>query len=131
MPETPELMTGLADDHPAACALRTFFEIAQAWNLSEVEQMKILGLKGRSALRGWKAGRVIPTGGDSLERISNVFGIFQAINILLPVPKRADAWMRKPNKAPLFAGTSALDRMMSGTVSDLLVVRRYLDAQLS
>ena len=41
----------------------------------------------------------------------------------------ADAWLRRPNDAPLFGGRSALDRMLSGQVSDLFLVRQYLDAE--
>jgi hypothetical protein len=37
--------------------------------------------------------------------------------------------VRKPNAAPLFSGRSALDRMTSGNVADLYVVRQYVDAQ--
>ena len=37
--------------------------------------------------------------------------------------------MRKPNAALPFGGGSALDRMLSGNVADLFVVRSYLDAQ--
>jgi hypothetical protein len=110
-------------------ALRGFFNIAKQWALSEAEQMAILGLKSRSTLHSWKAGNVSKISRDTLERISYVFGIFKSINILLPIPERANAWMRKPNKAPLFNGQTALDRMTSGNVSDLYVVRQYLDAQ--
>jgi len=39
--------------------------------------------------------------------------------------------MRTPNKAPIFGGQSALDRMAAGNVSDLYVVRKYLDGQLN
>lgn len=110
-------------------ALRTFFNIAKAWSLSEQEQMKLLGLTSRSTLHSWKANRVSKVSRDTLERISYMLGIFKAINILLPDPKRADAWMRAPNGAPLFGGRSALDRMISGNIGDLYVVRQYLDAQ--
>jgi len=48
---------------------------------------------------------------------------------LLPIPERADAWISKRNTAPLFGGKSALARMLGGQVSDLYVVRQYLDAQ--
>lgn len=40
-----------------------------------------------------------------------------------------DAWIRKPSDAPLFGGRSALDRMLSGQVADLFVVRRHIDAR--
>ena len=66
---------------------------------------------------------------DTLERISYILGIFKALQILLPDEKAADAWVKRPNTAVLFAGKSALDRMLSGHVADLYVVRQYLDAQ--
>ena len=64
-----------------------------------------------------------------LERLSYLFGIYAALQILLPVAQQADAWVRKPNAAPVFGGKSALDRMLGGQVADLYVVRHYLDAQ--
>ena len=110
-------------------ALRTFFNLAKSWDLSEREQMKLLGLKSRSTLHAWKGGRVSKVSRDTLERISYLLGIFKAINILLPDCRRADEWIRLPNKAPLFGGRSALDRMTTGNIGDLYVVRQYLDAQ--
>lgn len=116
-------------DHLGGPALRTFFNIAKAWALTETEQMKILGLRSRSTLNSWKSGAVTKISRDALERVSYVLGIYKAINILLPDPIRADAWIRKPNHAPIFGGRSALERMTAGNVSDLYVVRQYLDAE--
>jgi hypothetical protein len=113
----------------AGPALRGFFGIAKAWKLSEREQMRLLGLVSRSTLQSWKAGNVARIDRDTLERISYVLGIYKAIRILLPEASRADAWMRKPNNAPIFGGSSALGRMTSGNVADLYVVRQYLDAE--
>lgn len=78
----------------------------------------------------WKESPSPQLPGDMVERISCLLGIFKAINTLLPEEGRADEWLRAPNSAPLFAGGSALDRMMRGKVSDLKRVREYLDAQL-
>ena len=110
-------------------ALRTFFNLAKTWELSEQEQMRLLGLNSRSTLHAWKSGRVTKVSRDTLERISYLLGIFKAINILLPDMKRADEWVRLPNRAPLFGGRSALDRMTTGNIGDLYAVRQYLDAQ--
>ena len=113
-------------------ALRTFFNIASRWVLTEGEQIKILGLEDRFTLQRWKAKAQfgpVPIGRDALERISYVLGIYKAINTLLPDQHQADAWVRAPNAAPLFSGRSALDRMAAGNVSDLYLVRQYLDAQ--
>lgn len=108
-------------------ALRTFFRIADAWGLNEAEQMRLLGLEKRSTLQSWKRGVIASLSKDALERISYVMGIYKGLNILLP--KTADQWVRKPNMARIFAGGSAIDRMMSGNVADLYVVRQYVDAQ--
>ena len=108
-------------------ALRTFFRIAAAWNLKEQEQMRLLGLDSRSTFQSWKRGDVAALPKDALERISYVLGIYKGLQVL--VPQSADDWVRKPNKSPLFAGRSALDRMASGNVADLYVVRQYIDAQ--
>jgi hypothetical protein len=108
-------------------ALRTFFRIAEAWKLKEQEQMRLLGLDSRATLQSWKRGDVAAISKDALERISYVLGIYKGLQILLP--KSADEWVRKPNNAPLFGGRSALDRMVSGNVADLYVVRQYVDAQ--
>ena len=65
---------------------------------------------------------------DTLERLSNLLGIYKSLQILLPDPAAADAWVRQPNTAPPFGGSSALARMLAGNVSDLNQVRRYLDS---
>lgn len=114
----------------AAAALRGFFRLADVWRLTEQEQMKLLGLTRRSILEDWKIGRVDKVTSETIERISYLLGIFKAINTLLPVPTRADDWMRVPHKAQPFDGRSALDCMTMGNVSDLHAVRQYLDAQL-
>jgi hypothetical protein len=109
-------------------ALRTFFRIAEAWGLSNDEQMTLLGTE-RSTYYKWKRERDGLLSKDTLERISYILGIYKALHILLPNDQAADTWIRRPNTAPVFGGKSALDRMRSGQVSDLYVVRQYLDAQ--
>ena len=110
-------------------ALRTLFRIAEAWQLGNKELMKLLGSPPRSTFYKWKQGEKVALPHDVLERISYIFGIYSALQVLLPKPEAADAWIKKPNSAPLFGGKSALDRMLSGQVADLYVVRQYLDAQ--
>ena len=112
----------------AAAALRTFFRLAEAWQLSVAEQTTLLGV-ARATLYQWKQGKVAPLDRHLLERLSHLFGIYSALQILFPAAGRADAWVRKPNAAPVFGGKSALERMLGGQVADLWVVRQYLDAQ--
>lgn len=113
----------------AGPALRTFFRIADAWNLKPDEARKLLGQPARSTYFQWKQTGAAQLSHDTLERISYILGIYKALQILLPEPNAADAWIRKPNSAPFLQGQSALQRMLSGNVADLYVIRQYLDAQ--
>lgn len=92
--------------------------------------MVILGLSVRSTFFKWKKDSNVALQKDTIERISYIIGIYKALQILLPDGKMADEWVRRPNDAPLFSGRSALDRMLSGQVADLFLVRQYLDAEL-
>lgn len=113
-------------------ALNTFLNIVAAWGLSQSEAMTLLGYEDstRSTYFKWKREPAsVKLQKEKLERLSYVFGIYKALQVLLPNPTSADAWIKKPNSAPLFNGESALSRMLSGNVADLYVVRRYLDAE--
>ncbi len=46
---------------------------------------------------------------DVLERISYVLGIYKALQILLPDPRRADGWVTNPTRRRSSAAESALD----------------------
>ena len=116
-------------DALSAPGLRAFFRIAERWNLRMAEQRKLLGDPPESTFYKWKREQDGTLGRDTLERISYVLGIFKALAILFPQPERADAWLRKASSAPTFGGRSALQRMLSGNVADLFVVRQYLDSQ--
>lgn len=124
---TASIATSMGRKDLTGPALRTFFRIAEAWELSEQEQMRLLGLDSRSTFQSWKRGAVATIPKDAIERISYVMGIYKGLHVLLP--QSADDWVRKPNRAAPFAGGSALDRMISGNVADLFVVRQYVDAQ--
>jgi hypothetical protein len=109
--------------------IRGFFNIARLWHLSQNEQQTLLALP-RSTLAKYRQDPASATlGADTLERISYLLGIYKALQILIPDAAQADDWIRRSNSAPLFGGRSALDRMLGGQVSDLYVVRQYLDAQ--
>ena len=114
----------------SAAGLRAFFNIARDWGLNTEEQMVLLGAPGRSTFFKWKAApEKADIKHDGLERLSYILGIYKALQILLPDASASDAWVKKPNTAPLFGGKSALDRMLGGNIGDLLAVRQYLDAR--
>lgn len=113
----------------AQAGLRTFFRIAELWDLSVDEQITLLGSPARSTYFKWKRDGAESLPRDVLERISYVLGIYKDLQLLLPDEAAADGWVRQANDAQPFGGTSALDRMLSGHVADLYEVRRYLDGE--
>jgi hypothetical protein len=126
-PLQPHAEASLAET--SAAGLRAFFNIARDWDLSADEQIILLGSPGRSTFFKWKAApHTARLGRDTLERLSLLLGIYKALQILLPQPAAADAWVKRPNSAPPFGGRRALDRMLAGNISDLVAVRQYLDA---
>ena len=109
--------------------LRAFVNIADAWGLTVADQLKLLGIGSRSTFFKWRREREPRLPRDTLERLSYLLGIYKSLQILLPDARAADEWIRKPNNAPLFGGRSALERMLTGQVADLYVVRQYLDSE--
>ncbi len=124
----PAAPADISPERLGAAGLRAFARVAQAWRLSVDEQLCLLGQPPRSTYFAWRKQpdkATLPR--DTLERLSNLLGIYKSLQILLPDTAAADAWVRLPNSAPPFGGRSALERMLAGNVSDLNLVRRYLD----
>lgn len=111
-------------------ALHTFFNIAAAWKLNNTQMRTLLGLSTESTFYNWKKHpEHVSLSNDTLERLSYIFGIYKALQILLPDPHIADNWVNLENSHSLFNGQKPIDRMLSGLVADLYLVRRYLDAE--
>lgn len=110
--------------HPTP--LDFFFKLSEIWGLSTDQQIKLLGSPARSTYFRWrKDGGDVSA--DTLERISHLGSVYKALSILLDSPEAAVRWIRRPNR--YFEGTSALDIMLNGNLSDIIRVRQYVDAQ--
>ena len=109
-----------------AAALRGFFAIARAWDLSTDDARALLGAPPERTFYAWRAGNAVRVWKDTLHRIGYIAGIFKALEILYVDPSLADDWIRRPNRA--FGGQTPLQRMRAGDVTDLAAVRTYLDA---
>lgn len=120
----------LHSSQKAHAALNAYFNIVEkAWNLDVAAQKKILGIQADSTFYKFKKEKNGTLSPDILERISYILGIYKDLHLLLPDEQAANEWIKKANQAIPFGGRSALDRMLSGRVADLFVVRQYLDAQ--
>lgn len=113
----------------SAPAVRTFFNIADAWGLSVTERRALLGWPAASTYHKYKAGQIATLSYDSLNRVSLVIGIYQALHILYPEAELADRWVTLPNANPLFGGKPALAFMVTGGIDALYQTRRLLDAR--
>ena len=128
----PKRLDEFEPEQLSVSAAKTFSNIVQAWELKSADAMALMGYDSatKSTYYKWQrdpASVRMPK--EKLERLSYIFGIYKALQVLLPDPKAADAWIKKPNRAPVFNGSSALNRMLSGNVADLYVVRQYLDSE--
>jgi hypothetical protein len=126
-PQTHECLSARRD--LSGPGLAAFFNICEKWGLTSDEARILLGRPARSTFYRWRRTRTGALTNDVLERISYVLGIYRSLHIHFAAPAQADGWIKRANAAPLFAGSSALDRMIGGQVADLYVVRQYLDAQ--
>jgi hypothetical protein len=110
-------------------ALRAFFEIGRAWQLSASEERALLGWPPSSTFHKYKSGDYGTLSFDTLTRLSLILGIYKSAQILYPEPAFADRWIRLPNSHPLFGGRPPIAFMVEGGVDALFQVRRLLDGR--
>jgi Protein of unknown function (DUF2384) len=110
-------------------ALRAFFNIAAAWQLSVAEQRALLGWPPSSTFHKYKSGDPGPLSFDTLTRISLVLGIYKSLQILYPEATFADRWMRMPNSNPLFGARTPIAFIADAGVDGLLQLRRLVDGR--
>jgi hypothetical protein len=113
----------------SAPALRTFFNVSDAWQLSVREQLALLGFPAPSTYHKYKSGQVGVLSFDTLTRVSLVLGIYKALHILYADASLADHWIRMPNANAVFGGRPALALMTEGGIDGLFQVRRLLDGR--
>lgn len=121
-PFSPDPVT----DEEAAAMFRAVLNLFRHWRVGDEQAAVILDLPRRTFAR-WKAEGPGRLGRDARARLSNLLGIHKALRILFREPERGYAWVRAPNAA--FGSRPALDVMLGGELTDLMRVRRYLDAE--
>ena len=110
--------------------LPAIFKLFSQWRLTGAQQMVLLGLSNEKTLYNWKSHpEKAKLTRDTLERASYILGIYKSLQILLPDSLLADRWLLTPNDNPLFCGIAPLQRALAGQVTDLALVRNFLDAE--
>jgi uncharacterized protein (DUF2384 family) len=118
-------LAGRDTPHDAA-AMQGFFRIMVLWGASNLQMRRILGSPPERTFYEWKAGRVKRLPEDVMRRIGYVAGVFKALQMLYADAAQADGWVSRPNRT--LAGQTPLERMAAGDVTDLAIVRTYVDA---
>jgi uncharacterized protein (DUF2384 family) len=110
----------------AAALFRAAVNLFRLWDVNDEQASIVLDLPRRTYAR-WKAGDVGRISRDGQARLSNLMGIHKALRTIFREPARGYAWIKAPNE--IFEDRSALEVMLDGELTDLMRVRRYLDAE--
>ena len=108
---------------------RAFVNLARRWDITDDQAAVLMGDISVRTFRRWKTGDLGRAGVDTAARLSNLMGIHKALRLLFKEPVRGYGWIKRPND--VFGGPPALDVMLHGQLTDIMRVRRYLDAMRS
>ena len=105
---------------------RAALNLFAKWGVTDEQAAMLTDMPVRS-FRRWKAEGPGRISRDGLARLSNLMGIHKALRIIFEEPQRGYDWIKAPNA--VFDGASALSVMLGGELTDIMRVRRYLDAE--
>lgn len=123
----PPPKTGAITDGEGAAMARAAVHLFERWGLSDKQAVVLLGGLSLRSYARWKAGDVGRLDRDRKARLSNLMGIHKALRLIFIDKDRVYGWVKRPNDA--LGGKSALDVMLGGELTDLMRVRRHLDAE--
>ena len=115
----------LSDDEVQAMQ-RAFVKLGGLWDITDDQAAVLMGDISVRTYRRWKVGDFGRAGVDTAARLSNLMGIHKALRLLFKEPARGYGWIKRANDA--FGGMTALQVMLGGQITDIMRVRRYLDA---
>ena len=124
MSETLERIS--RDPKQVGALLRMTFRLFEIWRLDAHQQAILLGVRSTSTIYRWRKLGVKRIRIETLERIAHLLAIHKRLRLLFyRNPDLGRNWVRTNNKA--FKGKPPIDTMLQGGMSDLELVRRYLE----
>ena len=124
--EPSEFFPSPVTEAEAGAMFRAVLNLFRLWDITDEQAAVLLDLPVRT-YRRWKTGEIGRTSRDARARLSNLIGIHKALRLIIKEPQRGYLWVKAPNAA--FGGRTALDVMLGGELTDLMRIRRYLDAE--
>jgi len=123
-----------ASAEPAAAgrippALQGFFRVADAWELSEIQQCKLLRCPSVAVLRRYRLGQGTRLTPAQQKRIQIVTGIHAALAKNGLTGERGFRWVHEPRRELPFKGETPVHYMMDGGVDALVAVAHLLSGR--
>jgi len=110
-------------------ALKRFFAIADAWELSPLQQCRLLKIPSPQVLARYRLGQAPRLSAVQQERAALVANIQRSLSVSADGKDGAWAWVHAPRKEPPFDGDSPLYFMLENGLPALREVARLLVRQ--
>ena len=110
-------------------ALKRFFAIADAWELSPLQQCRLLKIPSPQVLERYRLGQAPRLSATQQERAALIANIQYSLSSDKGSKERAWAWVHGPRKQPPFDGDSPLYYILENGLPALREVARMLVRQ--
>ena len=115
--------------HTSTTALKRFFAIADAWELSPLQQCRLLKIPSPQVLERYRLGQAPRLSASQQERAALIANIQHTLSVEKDSKGRSWAWVHAPRKGPPFEGDSPLYYMLEKGLPALREVARMLVRQ--
>ena len=115
--------------HTTPSALKRFFAIADAWELSPLQQCRLLKIPSPQVLARYRLGQAPRLSAVQQERAALVANIHRSLSASMQNKDGAWAWVHTPRKEAPFEGDSPLYFMLENGLPALREVARLLVRQ--
>jgi hypothetical protein len=112
--------------HSTSSALKRFFAIAEDWELSPLQQCRLLRIPSPQVLARYRLGQSPRLSANQHERVALLISIQSSLNADAHVKDRAWAWVNAPQRSDPFEGDSPLYFMLENGLPALREVARML-----
>ena len=115
--------------HTSTSALKRFFAIADAWELSPLQQCRLLKIPSPQVLARYRVGQAPRLSAVQQERAALIANIHYSLALESANKERAWAWVHAPREEAPFDGDSPLYFMLERGLPALREVARMLVRQ--
>jgi hypothetical protein len=112
--------------HTSTTALQRFFAIADAWELSPLQQCRLLKIPSPQVLERYRLGQAPRLSATQQERAALIANIHYSLHTESASKDRAWAWLHAPRQGEPFDGDSPLYFMLENGLPALREVARLL-----